>query len=162
MRRFTPIELAAGASLVGTLLAIAIPSFAREVHASRFVEPVDGLARIGAGAVAYAEGIGEGHFPDSVPLTPPSTPRGRKEVDAPGAWDVPTWKALGFRPVPEGVPHAYAFSFESTSGGYAFVARAHGDLDGDGVLSTFEIRGASKPGEPPKVVPGMYVESELE
>ena len=145
MRRFTPLELAIGIALTGSLLAIAVPSFAREMHASRFVEPVDGLARLGAGAVAYAEGPGEGRFPDSAPLTPPSTPRGRKETDAPGAWDTPTWKALAFRPGPEGVPHAYAFSFESTSGGSAFVAQAHGDLDGDGVLSDFSERGVLDP-----------------
>jgi hypothetical protein len=103
-------------------------------------------------------------------------PRGKKEADLPGTWDTPTWKALAFRPAAEGVPHAYAFSFESTSGGSAFVAQAHGDLDGDGVLSTFEIRGRSgREGvSPPNaaravvadgqpvVLPGMYVEAELE
>ena len=66
----------------------------------------------------------------------------------------------------EGVPHAYAFSFESTSGGSAFVAQARGDLDGDGVLSTFEIRGRSGrdgAADPePTVLPGMYIEAELE
>ena len=39
---------------------------------------------------------------------------------------------------------------------------AAGDLDGDGLLSTFEIRGAIAPADKPKLVPGMYVESELE
>jgi hypothetical protein len=62
------------------------------------------------------------------------------------------------------VPHAYSFSFESTSGGRAFVAQARGDLDGDSVLSTFEIRGTMRVGdtEKPTVLPGMYVEAELE
>ena len=45
-----------------------------------------------------------------------------------------TWKALDFRATPDGVPHAYSFSFEST--GEGFVGRARGDLDGDGVLET--------------------------
>lgn len=158
MRRFTPIELAIGVALAGSIAAVAIPTFVREVHASRFVEPVDGLARLGAAAVAHAEAFQR--FPDSAELTPSTPPRGKKEVDPPGTWDGPTWRVLDFRAAPEGVPHAYSFEFEST--GSTFIARARGDLDGDGLLSTFEIRGAARPGEPPRVEPGMYVQSELE
>ncbi|MDF2697987.1 MAG: hypothetical protein K0S65_6370 [Labilithrix sp.] len=158
MRSFTPVELALGVSLLGTIAAVAIPTFARELHASRFVEPTDGLARLGAAAVAHAE-VNQ-RFPESAPLTPAVPPRGRKEPDPPGAWEHPTWRALDFRPVPEGVPHAYSFAFESTAGG--FVAQARGDLDGDGIPSTFEIRGVSRPGEAARVEPGMYVNAELE
>lgn len=160
MRRFTPVELAIGASLVSTLLAVAVPAFLHELHMSRFVEPTDGLARMGASAVAYAE-LNE-RFPDSAPLTPAAPPRGRKEADPAGTWQTPAWKALAFRPAEEGVPHAYAFSFESTGAGSAFVAQARGDLDGDGTLSTFEIRGEARRGQKPTVAPGMYVEAELE
>lgn len=162
MRRLTPIELAIGAALLGSLAAVAIPAFVKELHASRFVEPTDGLARLGALAVAYAEA--NDRFPDSAPLTPAAPPRGKKEADPPGIWDHPTWKALGFRASPEGVPHAYAFSFESTKG-TAFVAQARGDLDGDGILSTFEIKGAMRgPDAKPnaEVLPGMTIDSELE
>ncbi len=161
MRRLTPVELAIGAALLGSLMAVAVPAFLRDLHASRFVEPTEGLERLGASAVAYA--IANERFPDSAPLTPSAVPRGKKEADPPGTWETPTWKALAFRPAAEGVPHAYAFSFESTSGGAAFVAQARGDLDGDGVLSTFEIRGRNAhESAPPLVVPGMYVEAELE
>jgi type II secretory pathway pseudopilin PulG len=162
MRRFTPVELAVGAAILGSLLAVAVPAFCRDLHASRFVEPTDGLARIGAAAIAYAEA--NQRFPESAPLTPSAPPRGKKEADPPGTWDGATWRALSFRPSAEGVPHAYAFSFESTAGGTAFVAQARGDLDGDGVLSTFEIRGhASRAeGERPALASGMYVEGELE
>ena len=161
MRRFTPIELAIGTALVGSVLAVAVPAFLHELHASRFVEPTDGLARIGAAAIAHAEE--NQRFPDSAPLTPADPPRGQKEADPPGTWEGPTWKALAFRPAAEGVPHAYAFSFENTGGGEAFVAQARGDLDGDGVLSLFEIRGdARRSGQRPAVAPGLYVEQELE
>lgn len=162
MRRFTPVELAIGAAILGSLLAVAVPAFSRDLHASRLVEPVDGLARIGAAAVSYAEASRQ--FPDSAPLTPAVPPRGTNDVDQPGTWDAPTWKALGFRPSGEGVPHAYSFSFESTQGGAAFVAQSRGDLDGDGVLSLFEIRGSMPrvDGEKPAVAPGMYIEAELE
>ena len=160
MRRFTPVELAIGVALAGSLAAVAVPAFFRELHASRFVEPTEGLARLGASALAFAEL--NGRFPDGAPLTPATPPRGTKEADPPGAWDGATWKALAFRPVAEGVPHAYAFSFESTGAGTAFVEQSRGDLDGDGVLSTFEVRGYARPAEKPTLVPGMYVEQELE
>jgi hypothetical protein len=160
MRRFTPVELAVGAALLGSLLSVAIPAFSRDLHASRFVEPTEGLARLGAAAVAYAE-VNQ-RFPDSAPLTPAVPPRGKKEADPIGAWEEPTWKALAFRASAESVPHAYSFSFQSTSGGTGFVAQARGDLDGDGVLSTFEVRGATTQAGKLEIVPGMYVESELE
>jgi hypothetical protein len=158
VRRFTPIELAIGVALLGSIAAVAVPAFVRELHASRFVEPTDGLARLAAAAVEHAEK--NGRFPDSAPLTPSTPPRGKKEVDPPGTWDAPTWQALSFRAAPEGVPHAYAFSFEGQTN--AFVAQARGDLDGDGVLSTFEVRGATTQAGKPEIVPGMYVEAELE
>jgi hypothetical protein len=165
VRRFSPVELAVGVALTGSVLAVAVPAFVRELHASRFVEPTKGLERIGVAAVAYAEI--HGRFPESAALTPSVPPRGTKEPDEPGIWDTPTWTALDFRPVPEGVPHAYAFSFEATSvpngpPGSAFIAQARGDLDGDGIWSTFEIRGHAVPGREPAVLPGMYVEAELE
>jgi hypothetical protein len=160
VRRFTPVELAVGVALLGSVIAVAAPAFIRELHASRFVEPTSGLTRIGAGAITYADA--NGRFPDSQALTPSAPPRGTREADPPGTWETPTWTALSFRPAPDGVPHAYAFSFEMSSSGSAFVAQAHGDLDGDGVLSTFEIRGTKKPGEGASVAPGMYIESELE
>jgi type II secretory pathway pseudopilin PulG len=160
MRRFTPVELAIVVALVGSTLAVAIPTFVREVHASRLVEPTDGLARMGASAIAYAEA--NNRFQDSAPMTPSVPPRGKKEADPPGTWDTPAWKALDFRPAPEGAPHAYAFAFDAPKPNEAFVARARGDLDGDGLLSTFEIRGGIAPADKPKLAPGMYVEAELE
>ncbi len=41
MRRFTPVELAIGVALAGSLAAVTIPAFVRELHASHFVEPTD-------------------------------------------------------------------------------------------------------------------------
>jgi type IV pilus assembly protein PilA len=144
-----------------------VPTFVREIHASRFVEPVDGLQRMGASAVAYARvhPVAQA-FPPSVGLTPPAPPRGRCEVDAPATWDQPTWQALQFRPSSEGAPHCFAFGFESTlsSTRSVFRADAHGDLDGDGLPSTFEITGHDVEGDPegPVLDRGMFVDSEVE
>ncbi len=159
MRRFTPLELAVFVALLGSLLAVGVPAFLRDLHASRFVEPTEGLARIGAAAVAAAN-VSQ-RFPEGAPITPKTPPRGKKEADPPGTWETPAWQALAFRPSAEGVPHAYSFSFENTANGNAFVAQARGDLDGDGTFSTFEIRG-SRVDQKAIVAPGMYVEAELE
>jgi hypothetical protein len=166
-RRFTPIELAVAFALVGSLLAVAAPTFVREVHGSRFVEPVDGLQRIGVAAVAYGRlhPIAQG-FPSSAPMTPPVPPRGRCEADAPGVWDQPTWAALEFSPAPPGTPHCYAFGFDSSlsPARSVFRADAHGDLDGDGIVSTFEMTGHYVQGDPegPALDRGVFVESEVE
>ena len=40
-------------------------------------------------------------------------------------------------------------------------APAHGDLDGDGVLSTFEIEGEAD-ANGARILPGMYVDREVE
>jgi type II secretory pathway pseudopilin PulG len=175
IRRFALVELAIAFALFGSLLAIAVPTFVREVHASRLVEPVEGLERLGASAVAYArehtaapaDGAQAARaFPPSAPMTPSVPPRGRCEVDPQGAWDGPTWSALAFQPVPSGSPHCFAFAFDSTSSPAkaTFRAHAHGDLDGDGIPSTFEVTGRYVEGDPrgPMLDPGMFVDSEME
>jgi type II secretory pathway pseudopilin PulG len=161
--RITLLEVVIAVAILGSLLAVAIPAFARNVHLTYYAEPVDGLARLSEAAVQRAEVGAADPFPKTAPLTPATPPRGVKAVDPPGTWDHPTWTALGFRAAPEGVPHAFSFGFDGAAAGAApsFVARARGDLDGDGVLSNFEVSGGMKDGRA-TVNPGMYVESELE
>jgi len=174
-RGLTAIELAIAFAVVGSALAVIVPTFLRELRASRFVEPTKGLAAIARGAVAYAAthvtpiSVAQA-FPKSVGLTPAEPPRGVFAVDPPGTWSDPTWVALGF-PAPgddlglaEGTPHAFSFAFDSVLGPTRsmFVAHAHADLDGDGARSTFEVRGHAAPGEAAAIEPGMYVEAELE
>jgi hypothetical protein len=159
-RGVTAVEAAIAVAVLGSLCAVAVPACGRELHASHFAEPIDGLARVSAASVAHAQGHAAADaFPSPAPLTPAVAPRGAREVDPAGVWDHPTWRALEFRASPENVPHAFAFAFDSSPG--AFVAHAHGDLDGDGVTSTFEVRGtADESGA--RVLPGMYVAEEVE
>jgi hypothetical protein len=166
-RNLTAVEVCAAISLGASLLAVAIPTFAREVHRSRFVEAVDGLNRIGASAVAYAADRPVAQaFPPTAALTPAAPPRGLCEADPAGTWDGPTWAALAFQPAPPGAPHCFAFGFDSalSPARSSFRAHAHGDLDGDGVQSSFEITGHSVAGDGrgPAVDRGMYVDSEVE
>ena len=153
MRALTPVETAVAVAIGGSLLAVMVPAFVRNVHASRLAEPLEGLTRIATRATALAAGRpAEMAYPATVELTPSSVPRGQRKVDPPGTWSHPTWRRLDFEFT---VPHAFSFEFESHNrkGLATFRARAHGDLDGDGVLSTFELGGQSKDGGQPVVTP---------
>ncbi|WP_438030929.1 hypothetical protein [Sorangium sp. So ce233] len=162
-RSWSALELSAAFAVGGSVLAVAVPAFFRNLSASKLSEPIEGLDRLVTSAVAYAESRPqEISFPPSAPLTPAQVPRGVRAVDPPGAWEHLTWRSLDFRV--EG-PHAFAFQFTSeldAAKTMRFVATAHGDLDGDGALSTFEVRGERVPGESARVLPGMYVDREVE
>ena len=162
--RVTAVEAAVLVSLGGSVLAVAVPAFVHNLSSSRMSEATSGLARIGNQAVANANAKAcADAFPASAPLTPTSVPRGKAEVDSeqPDPWQHPTWRALDFRPTPAGVAHWFSFQFDNQPPTTSFVATAHGDLDGDGTTSTFEVRGGCKDGTP-SLTPGMYVEAELE
>jgi hypothetical protein len=161
LRPLTAVETAAAIALGGSLLAVTVPAFVRNVHASRLAEPIDGLNRIATHATALAAGRpAEIAYPETVGLTPSTVPQGRKVLDPPGTWNQATWRQLDFE---LSVPHAFSFGFEShdAKGRATFRAVAHGDLDGDGVLSTFALGGQSRDGSEPIVMP-MEVTREVE
>lgn len=162
-RGITPIEGAIGFAILGTLLAIAIPAFARNVHATYTAEAFEGLDKIGGGALKHAEGKPASKaFPPSVPLTPAEAPKRGRVADTPGTWTHATWIALAFE-VPEGATHAFSFSFDSTATTVStFSAIAKGDLDGDGITSHFEIQGRAEDGRGASISPGIIVHDELE
>lgn len=157
-RGATPLQMAVGFAVLGSVLAIAIPAFVRDFHASRLAEPVSGLERLSKGSVAYGL-THEGALPSPAPLTPATVPRGVLVIDAPGTWDHPTWKALAFEPLANAAPHAFSFGYDRDEA--KFSAHAHGDLDGDGNVSSFEVRGQSD-GRTTTLVPGMTVLAEVE
>lgn len=177
-RGITAVETAVAIALGGSVLAVAVPAFVHNLSFSRLDEATQGLARLGGNAVVNAAGKScDAAFPASAPLTPATVPRGQPAVDPdPDPWQLPTWRALDFRAAPAGVAHSFSFDFDrvdaATTNGAAqakppdheksaFVAQAHGDLDGDGATSTFEVRGTCEHGES-KLAAGMYVEAETE
>jgi hypothetical protein len=91
-------------------------------------------------------------FPESAPRTPAQVPAGRSSTDPAGTWSHPTWRLLDFE---KAGPHFFSFEFEShlNPQGAHFIARAFGDLDGDGELSQFEVFGESRPGKEPSIYP---------
>jgi len=80
----------------------------------------------------------------SVPLTPPAGecckhPKGKCPAGT-GEWKQPGWQAVHFELAD---PHYYSYELVVDPSG--FVVRAVGDLDCDGDLATFELRGTAKP-----------------
>lgn len=158
------LEIAAIFAVGGSALAVAVPAFFRNLSASKLSEPVEGLDRMVTSAVAYAQSHAqEISFPPPAPLTPSQVPRGVRSTDPVDAWEHLTWRSLDFRFTE---PHAFSFKFDSETEAATqtmrFTASAHGDLDGDGTLSTFEVRGERAPGKPARILPGMFIDREVE
>ncbi len=98
------------------------------------------------GAAYYAERAAAdagGSFPFTAPRTPASVPAACT-IDPAGTWATPSWLQLRFAFGP-GESHRYSYQFDSVGSGSSayFTARAIGDLDGDGIFSTFEVAGVS-------------------
>jgi hypothetical protein len=157
---FSVLQAAAAVSIGGSVLAVAVPSFLRNVHISRLAEPMDGLMQIGASAstLAAARGVSMA-YPASVELTPSDVPRG-VSVSDPENWQHPSWLELQFAPQQ---PHYYAFQFDSRNGAKraTFTARAMGDLDGDGLFSQFALSGEFRVDGEPMLNP-LEIEREVE
>jgi type II secretory pathway pseudopilin PulG len=155
--RFTSIELAVAFAVIGTALAATVPACFRAVRVARTAEATQNVEAIFVATSAVASDPNV-HLV-SAPLTPPAVPRGATAIDPPGAWDHPTWKALG---ISYDEPHWYSYRVDiDPDPSTAFRVVAMGDLDGDGVLSTFE-RSAAREGGAIVPRPGMIVTADLE
>ena len=150
MRPLSPVEAALCIAVGGSVLAVGVPAFVRDLHASRLVEPMDGLGRIAAAAAGIARSTKT--YPDDAPRTPRDVPAGAPALDPPGSWEHPTWASLGLT---FSRPHSYSFEFDSDRRGRRskYVATARGDLDGDGQLREFNVRGEVVAGRAPVTFP---------
>lgn len=146
------LETAFAVAIVGSLLAVLIPTFARRVEVSKTSEAVRVLAEMHARTAAYfdrthVEASVERRWclPDEAGPTPrfPSAERVEFDFQADVVPGHETWKAIGFQPGP--VRFRYSLVPESTGCGIrrpphvgvvTFVAE--GDLDLDGNLSAYE------------------------
>ena len=146
MAGVTLLEVMLMVALATPLCGLLTARWEQLVRRSRTSEATSNVASLFRGAVAYYEpdhhwGGKPKQFPASVGPTPRleavTAARGKRIVEPAGGWDDPSWQALSFA---MGEPHHYAYQFISS--GIAtqseFTARALGDLDGDGIFSTFE------------------------
>ena len=184
-RGLTPLELAIAISVLGCALAATVPACIRAMHAARTAEAVDDVEQIlrssiqrrndeaaappaVAAAPAPSSSAHKSTAPTplvSAPLTPASVPRGEAVWDAEGTWEHPTWKAIHFS---IDTPHWYAYQLDvDPDPSTALRAVARGDLDGDGVLSTFERDAILDPSAPVGTTtyvakPGLVTTNDLE
>jgi type IV pilus assembly protein PilA len=146
-------------AIIGVLAAVAVPAFMKYMRRAKTTEAREQLRRMYEQARAYyfetfgaaqAGGTVAHQFPKTVALTPVASCCQSDTSDkcAPLAanWTDPTWVALHFS---LDDPHYYRYEFISSgsSVGSQFTARARGDLDCDGVESTFEMYGIVLSGE---------------
>lgn len=169
----TLLYFAIGFCMIGSLLAVAVPTFWREMQLSRSAEAAEMLQRMHLGASAY---FATPHEVDGVerrrclPLPAGPTPRRPRPsahlvdfqaVDAIGA---ETWGVLEFES-PRALRYSYQFEpvdaacdLRSPERTFLVTYRAEGDLDGDGARSLFERRDAASNTEDVLVPIGILYE----
>ncbi len=139
--------------LAAILGALAMYGVARYLRHSKTAEAVGSTTAIAQAACVYynqSDGLQPAgtrpdaakamrHFPPpsraSVPANPEDV-RGKRYQSAIGDWSTSPWLEMSFK---ISTPQFYTYSFESQGSGLAAQAtvEAHGDLDGNGVTSTF-------------------------
>lgn len=150
-------------TIVGIGAAVAIPAFLRFTKRSKSSEAPLNLKALGDGAISWFDAEHSDtngnplakHFPHT--KSPAQAPRGISKAVAPKQrpcangkarypkntklWDKEPWKSLKF-----GInkPHYYQYVYITSGTGKnaKFTLRAHADLDCDGKLSTYEVRGS--------------------
>lgn len=137
-------------SIVVVLLGAIVPSLQRRARATRSAEAVERVGQLYRRSLVYWAGEQVGPvaparstlhtLPQTAPLTPAIVPAGHAVTDPADTWSGPTWNALEFHLTD---PHYYAYAYEASGDGTSagFTARAHGDLDGNGIASTYERSG---------------------
>lgn len=158
--------------VAGVLAAVAIPAFMKYTRRSKTSEATMNVRRMFDGAVAFysSEQIGpDGSLlPRRFPQTTAPSPDRRFCDDGddgfaadPSVWRQPGWQELNFA-IDGG--HRFQYQFISKGSGRTaeFTARALGDLDCDGVLSTFERVGFVDDEGNVNGGSGLYTSNELE
>ncbi|MDQ3034383.1 MAG: hypothetical protein M3Y87_18390 [Myxococcota bacterium] len=154
----------ASVAVCGMLAAIAVPSFMSYVRRAKTGEATTNVRALAtAVAVAYEmEHVRpDGSFatrelPPSLPRTPATASSERRMW--PAVAD-PGWRELGFEPAD---PIYYSYEYARDPDGRGFVARAFGDLDGDGAESRFEVRGTVDASTGELVLEPIAITDELE
>lgn len=151
------VETALLLCLLGVVLAIFVPTFLRRVRTNKISEAPELLSELSHQTRAYYDtswsSLDDHCLPPAAGPTPPTPTVDAREVDfhATEVAGHTTWEALGFqpdRPVRFSyryLPSAHGCGLTGSGAIESVVFRAEGDLDGDGVRSTFERRATITP-----------------
>lgn len=160
------VEVAFGIMVLGILAAVAVPTFLGYAARSRTAEAPRYLAAIALAEVTYFNHSAE--RPDATGTMPPRQflatepcPEGPPApTRRPGNWNAGAWPYLGFT-VEEPVYYTYQVTSSGAGAGATATVVAHGDLDGDGITSTFLRTLTVDPNGAPVQGPLLYL-NELE
>lgn len=152
---FTAIELMNFLGLAAVLSAIGMYALARYVRHAKTVEAVSSVTSL-AGVAAESYNTSDAtqptgaaphavhamrHFPPSSRVSVPEdalSVRGRRYQSNLADWSASPWRELRFSIVQ---PQCYQYSFDAEGAGATAKAQvtAQGDLDGDGIRSTYSL-----------------------
>ncbi len=174
-RGFTLVELMVTIAILGILAALAIPAYISYVARSKSAEVSANLSSMFKSAAAYysgdlsKQGITSGVTGYCVVADAGPDPSGVGVAKTRFTGTDPSFNALHFT-ISDFV--YYQYGLYSTSGATStcghsassnlYTLYANGDLDGDGIMSTFELAVASDKDNTLYHARGMYIANEIE